>query len=326
MATNVYSLLTPKERAQLPDVFARRNDFQSIIVESIYNYDKIFSNSLTISGKAGQGKTTIVIQLLDELKTKGKIAGYVRASGHITPTSLYSLLEKTATPDNYGRPWILVLDDADMISSPRDIGCLDLLKAAIDTKSSSPENRQVYYMNYNTGKTGFKYEGFCIIITNNPFDADKMTPHLEALLDRTQLVNADLREEDMFLYNADLVEVYINENPDKLSEKEIKYIVDLFNNEIRRWHRTDAFRKAKVIFSIRLIQKFIDASKMFGEKWKQFNAQYQRLEAAANLSEITTTYNERTSKQSKDIVNPKTGKPYSQAYQYRLKKKELLVG
>ena len=320
-----YMLLTPQERMQLPQVYIRRNAFQNIIIKSIDNYDKIFSNSLTISGKAGQGKTTLVLQILDELKVKGKIANYVRASGHITPTSLYTLLKDTSTPDKYGRPQVLVLDDTDMVSNPKDLGCIDLLKAALDTKSNSPENRQVYYMNYKTGSTGFKYQGFCIIITNNPFDPDRMSPHLEALLDRTQLVNSSLREEDMFLYNADLIETYVNENPDDLSSNEIKYIVDLFNNEVRRWNNTNAFRRAKIIFSIRLIQKFIDASRMFGESWKQFNAQYQRLNAAADLAEMTATYNqEKTTKTVDPTINPRTGKPYSPAYLYQLKRKGML--
>ena len=307
------SILSTQERMKLPMVLQRRTKFQHMVETSIRNYKNIFSNSLLISGKAGTGKTTLVLQELENLKAKGVIADYTRASGHVTPSSMYQLLKKTARPDCEGKPNILILDDVDCISQSTDIGCYELLKSALDTKSDLPTNRQVYYM--TDAGSGFRYNGFCIIITNNPFNPDRITPHQEALLDRVQMVNVDLRIDDMFIYNAYLVENYLNENPDHLTDGEIKQSVDLFNNEIRVWNEKEAFKKAKISFSIRLMKKFIDASRMFRDDWKQFNMQYLRLKAAEDMMDVF-----EENKKTVDLINPKTGKPYSSAYINMLKR------
>lgn len=309
-------LLTVEERMSLPQVTQRRLRFTNIVAKSIQNYANIFSNSLLLSGKAGTGKTTLVLQELEKMKALGDIADYVRVSGHVTPQSLYRVLRETKDPVN-GKPRVLVLDDVDCISQASDIGCYELLKSALDTKSDLPSNRQVYYL--TECGSGFKYNGFCIIITNNPFNPNKITAHQEALLDRVQMVGIDLKKDDMFLYNANLVEEYINDNPDGLTDEEIQDTVNLFNDEVRDWQAHDAFSKAKVNFSIRLMKKFIEANRMFGSSWKSYNLQYQRLQAAVEMDDAmapTTPVVDISA-----LINPKTGKPYSKTYQNILKKK-----
>lgn len=306
-------LLTIAERTKLPAVLARRSRFAGMIDTSIKNYSNIFSNCLLLSGRAGTGKTTIVMQELEYLKSVGEIADYRRASGHVTPRALYSLLKDTAKPVN-NLPNILVLDDVDCISQAGDVGCYELLKSALDTKSDLPTNRNVYYLTEDSA--GFKYNGFCIIITNNLFNPDRINTHQEALLDRVQMVNVDLKKEDMFIYNTSLIEEYINKNPDDLSNDEISSVVNLFNDEVRKWNETEAFSKAKVNFSIRLIKKFIDANRMFGSSWKSFNMQYQRLQAAAEINEASQEADTIIT----ELINPKTGKPFSKCYLNNLKK------
>ena len=322
------NLLTQAEKMALPTVLMRRQRFQKMIDTSVANCRNIFSNSLLLSGRAGTGKTTLVLQELERLSKEGKIAGYERASGHVTPSSLFKLLEKTARLDYQGRPTVLVLDDVDCISQATDIGCYELLKSALDTKSDLPTNRQVYYM--NDQGSGFTYRGFCIIITNNPFNPDKVTAHQEALLDRVQMVNVDLKKDDMFIYNAYLVENYLNDNPDGLSMEEIEQASNLFNNEVRKWYAKDAFRKARINFSIRLMKKFVDANRMFQKDWRGFNMQYQRLEAACDIADVfeekedTVVVTTKPKKEKVVIMNPKTGKPYSSAYINMLKREGRL--
>ena len=319
------NLLTSDERFQLPLVLNRRTKFKQLVKASVTNYNNIFSNCMLLQGKPGTGKTTIISEYLDQLTEAGIISGYRRASGHITPRSLYGLLDATKKPSKKGKPMVLVLDDVDCLS---DQGCLELMKAAFDTKSLAKTNRHVYYM--TESGSGFKYDGFGIIITNREFNPDKITVHQQALLDRVQMVTVDLKKDDAVIYNSYLIEQYINDNPDNLSDKEISNIVTMFNNEIRKWLSKDAFRKSGVNFSIRLIKKFIDAQRIFGDDWREFNIIYQKLEAASEMADLVDTpvsdvtiTKDPTMPPMVDgkFINPRTGKPYSDTYQSDLRKK-----
>lgn len=276
------SLLTATERAQLPLVISRRSRFKSMIKSSVINYNKLFSNCLMIQGKAGTGKTTLCETFLEQLKEDEVIAGVVRVPGHVTPKSMYHVMKETATPDKSGRPFVLLLDDVDCLG---DEGCLELMKAAFDTKSDTRTNRKVFYMTEDGGR-GFKFNGFGIIICNNDFGNKKLSVHQEALLDRVQQLSIDLQPNDMMIFTTHLLEDYLNDNTDELSDEEIQDVINLFNTDIRRWMEHDAFRKAKVNYSIRLVKKFVDAQRVYGNDWKDFNISYRKLEAACELDEI----------------------------------------
>lgn len=341
--TNNVSLLTNEERANLPLVLARRTKFKSMIKSSIVNYKRIFSNCLMIQGKAGTGKTTLCETFLEQLKEQNIIAGVRRVPGHVTPRSLYHVMKETSTPTRDGAPYVLLLDDVDCLA---DEGCLELMKAAFDTKSDTPTNRKVFYMTEDGG-TGFRYNGFGIIICNNDFSNKKLSVHQEALLDRVQQLSIDLQPRDMVIYTTSLLETYLNENKDELTGDEIRNVVDLFNTTIRKWIDNDAFRKAKVNYSIRLIKKFVDAQRIYGDTWKDFNITYQKLEAASELTDIQngnitsveaikqaglgavrvvkrgrpkSVEGEPPKNNAGKYYNPKTGKEYSIAMQYKLKK------
>lgn len=273
------TLLTTDERLELPMIINRKKKYQKILKMSIANYNRIFSNCIMVSGSAGSGKTYSTLEVLNRLQDEGLIAGVKRASGHITPMSLYKLLKETSTPNENGLITPLVLDDVDCL---REEGCLELMKAAFDTKSNQPQNRQVYYMTETSN--GFKYNGFCIIITNDEFKNPNV--HQQALLDRVQLLCIDLKKEDMNIYITHTIEKFLNDNEDGLTEEEISEVVDLYNNEVRKWMKTDAFNRAHLNLSNRLIKKFIDAQRMFGEDWKDCNTFYSRLEAASEMAEL----------------------------------------
>lgn len=279
MANEMIQLLTDDERTQLPLIIHRRNKFRQIVRLCIENYQNTVSNCLMIQGKPGSGKTTLIEELLSQLKECGKIAEYRRVPGHITQSAMYSLLGATAEPVE-NCPRILLLDDVDALN---DEGTLELLKAAFDTKSNLPTNRKVCYASSTVDKQGFKYKGFGIIITNDDFGARKISVHQQALLDRVQVMSVDLEPGDMTIYTTYLIEEMLNKNEDNWTAEEIQSVVDLFNNEIRTWIRTDAFRKANVHYSTRLIKKFVDAQRLFEDDWKIFNVFYQRLDTASQL-------------------------------------------
>ena len=183
------ALLTDMERAQLPLVISRRSRFKALLKSSLVNYRSLFSNCLMIQGKPGTGKTNLTETFMDTLIEEGIIAGVKRCPGHITPRSLYHVLKETSQPVN-GLPYVLLLDDVDCLG---DEGCLELLKAAFDTKANTKTNRKVFYMTEDTKGTGFTYNGFGIIICNNDFGKNKrLSVHQEALLDRVQRLSIDL--------------------------------------------------------------------------------------------------------------------------------------
>lgn len=276
-----YTLLTDDEMNELPVVLQRRRKFKKLVKDSVTNADRTFSNCICLQGKPGTGKTTLIVEHLTQLVNEGVISKYVRVAGHVTPTSLYNLLRDNSETDYKGRITVVVLDDIDALY---DAGALEIMKAAFDTKNDHPDNRKVFYLarlGKNTGSTSdiagsFKYNGYCIIITNNNLLANP-TDHQQAVLDRIHVMNADLNKSDFKIFNTYLTQEYLNKNPDYLPEEILDEIADFFKNEVREWFDNNVFEKANILFSIRLLKKFIDLINLFGSDWKEFSIPYQSL-------------------------------------------------
>ena len=333
------SILTVEEQLALPTILLKRKVFREMMEAYITSYHTSFTNNMIIQGKAGSGKTTLVIENLDKMKAVGVIADYVRVSGHVTPSSLVTLLERTSQTDN-GRPRVLVLDDVDCMD---DEGCLELMKSAFDTRSNIPTNREVSYLNRK-----FKYDGYGIIITNENMMGDNPDPHQKAIL---EAMSIDLELKDMITYTTSLIEDYLNENPDGLSIEELDNVESLFNSEIREWIDLGVFRRSKVSYSIRLVKKLVENQKMFKSKWKQYSMIYQNLDKVAQTikkeMELNTLMEEKREQTEQEIiantkvselgftmatpigklkiVNPKTGDYYSTSNLSYFKKQGKLV-
>lgn len=268
-----YKLLTNAERVELPMVMIRRKKFKNIIVKSIKLKDMTFSNGVIITGKPGSGKTTMIMEFLEELKSQDVIDDYSRCSGHITQTSLFQFL-RTESPEY---KIVHVLDDTDCMY---DGGDLEILKAALDTRNPmNPMNRHVNYLTRGN-IDGYAYSGFCIMITNDPF-LDP-SPHQRAVLDRVHLMELEMSYEDYVIFNTHLVEEYLNQNPDVLSEEVRNSIAKFYDEVIRKWFDAKVFQTAGVNFSIRLIKKFIDLIIMFGDEWQNYSVDYKRINLAYN--------------------------------------------
>jgi hypothetical protein len=308
---------------------------------------------MILQGRPGTGKTTLVTEYMDILTEEGIISFYNRVAGHVTPLSLYSALGNTSNLGSNGTPAVLVLDYVDCL---KEQGCLELMKAAFDSKSKHPTNRMVYYPKLAGGTRGhhtesFKFNGQAIIITNDELSPSKVNIHQKALLDRARRVTIDLNEGDTVVYNIHLIEKYLQTNEDNMTEEQIESIVNLFNSEIRNWIETRTFQRANINFSIRLVKKFADSQKLFGNDWKYYDADYTTLKATydniisekefeeANKVESTTeqvsTYAPKTNKVVSNTskkacpyqivnglyINPKTNEPFKGGYQYELKRK-----
>lgn len=268
-----HEILTKDERQELPLVLLRRSKFKNIVTKAIKMKDKTFANAIFIKGRPGTGKTTIVTEFLDQLVQEGVIQDYKRMAGHVTKTSLYEFMKPSTTSENV----VHMFDDVDCLY---DQGCLDILKAALDTKSNARDNREVYYASRGYQES-FKYIGFTILITNDTFDY--ISPHLQAVLDRVHLMEIDLKYGDFIIFNNYILEKYLNDNPDNLDGSVINEVVTFYQTEVRQWFIHNCFAKIGINFSIRLIKKFIDLIVMFGLDWKEYSVDYKRLHAAINL-------------------------------------------
>lgn len=268
-----YSLLTDEERGKLPNVLLRRQRFRKLVSQSVMLGSQTFSNCMLITGKPGTGKTTMVTEYLETLKSEEKIADYARYTGHITQSSLYKILQDCAEVDSLGRVKVLVLDDVDCLF---DSGCIELMKAAFDTKNKKQQdNRRVFYLTHGV-TSSFVYQGYAIIITNHTLE--QPTEAQTALIDRIHVMKADLNREDFRIFNINLMEMYMNENPDDLDEKQLKGLESFFDLYIRQWFENDIFQEAGVYFSIRLLKKFIDLVAMFGPKdWIEYSVPFKKL-------------------------------------------------
>ena len=268
----MYHLLTQEERQRLPNVLARRARFKKLILQSVAAGSQTFSNCMLITGKPGTGKTTMVTEYLDEMKRTEKIAGYQRYTGHITQSSLFQILKENSESDE-GKVKVLVLDDVDCLF---DSGCIELMKAAFDTKNErQKDNRKVFYLTRGV-TANFTYNGYAIIITNHSLS--QPTDAQMALIDRVHLMRADLDRDDFRIFNINLMEKYMNDNPDCLSKSQLSGLESFFRMYIRAWFDNDIFQEAGVYFSIRLLKKFIDLVTTFGPNdWLDYSVPFKQL-------------------------------------------------
>lgn len=86
---------------------------------------KGYSNSLILVSKAGLGKTTLLMNTMEELKLK-KDENYIYCNNYITPIQLFKVLQKV---NKLNAPKLLILDDVEMIL--KDKAILGLLKGSL---------------------------------------------------------------------------------------------------------------------------------------------------------------------------------------------------
>lgn len=188
---------------QIAERLKDRFDILDILAQSCIVGD---SRSLIVSGPPGLGKSFTVENALQEWDVDGDrhviIKGYVRATG------LFKMLYKHREAGH-----VIVMDDADSIFY--DDVSLNILKAVCDTT----EQRKVSWLTearLNDDDTGdviprsFDFDGSIIFLTNLDFDAmiargHKLSPHLQALVSRSQYVDLSMKSVKDYLVRIDQV-------------------------------------------------------------------------------------------------------------------------
>jgi hypothetical protein len=152
------------------------------------------TRSLIVSGPPGLGKSYTVEQKLAEWDPNE--INYTVIKGYVRPTGLFKILHKYREAGQ-----VVVFDDADTIFY--DDTSLNILKSVCDTT----ERRKVCWLsekNLEDDESGdslpksFVFNGSIIFITNLDFDdlierGHKLTPHLEALVSRSQYIDLGMK-------------------------------------------------------------------------------------------------------------------------------------
>lgn len=271
-------LLTKMEEVEiLPEATERRINFLKLISKMVSKVDLLTSNLIILEGNPGTGKTTLITQALMGLKDKGFIHDYKIKRGHVTKTDLYSFLRPSEESIANNKVEVHVFDDADVLASTE---CLEIMKAAYETRNLTMKTQPSNFREVGYRQNGnFIYRGYGIIITNQSPDVMNNI-HYKALLDRANKLKVEFGDEDLFVFNASVIQKELDENILGWSDESIKQIIKFFHTKIRPWWNKDAFRKAEINFSIRLIHRFMDNIITFGEDfWKQYSEDYTKLES-----------------------------------------------
>lgn len=158
--------------------------------------------SLIISGAAGIGKTYTLLKILETLEDAGTTR-FKKVSGYISTTEMYRLLYTYRHEKD-----VLMFDDTDNIFYDDD--SLNLMKAALDTipqrilsyrvKGGSVVDASEMSEDEDSEDVPneFEFKGCIVFVTNIDFYAfltagrNRVTPHVEALLSRTQYLDMAL--------------------------------------------------------------------------------------------------------------------------------------
>lgn len=175
---------TPDEQQQF--VREHYNDIATKV--EAFATGRLPMRGLIVNGPAGGGKTEVVVQTLNALRSR-----YHMINGSMSaPQWHVKLYEYARDPEQ-----ILVIDDTDIIFD--DTQMCDTTKAALDTAPG----KTVDYIKTNSGALRmaavperFVCRGRVIFITNRPMDSKHMTPRnwarIKPIRDRSHYVAAGL--------------------------------------------------------------------------------------------------------------------------------------
>lgn len=203
------------------------------------------TNLLTIKGTPGIGKTTFVLNQLEEAGLQENLH-YVYLTGHVTPLKLFATLAKCVVMQG---PKIFVFDDIDAIVSNKV--SLALLKGAL------AEARGKRIVSYETSRNSkdefalrnFDFTGSVIVIVNNMKQESAVG---SALLDRGIFYNMEL--------DADEIRSYVEEILPKIH----KDITDEEKQSV--WIKIKRFAD-RPNFSLRAVNRAMEFYKYTPENW-----------------------------------------------------------
>lgn len=262
-----HPLMNDMERRDLVKVEQKMNDYRYMIQEPLIKRDKgqkLYTNSITVCGTPGTGKTFLTQNALEDLISKGVIDRYVYMKGKCTSYTLWKLLEA-----NNEERVVIWFDDTNLYF---DMTSLDILKGATETGKDTKR-----IVTYGSGGSPdmIVFKGYVISTTNLSFEAG-LNEHQKAVRQRTFLTTNELTIDDIFVKSKSLIEKSLNEEIDDLEIRES--IFNFYTEKVEKWYSSGAFKHSDIDFSVRFIMKVCDALEMYGERGFRFSKEVRMLE------------------------------------------------
>lgn len=214
---------------------------------------KGLNRSMIVSGPAGLGKSTGVMNALESAKCE-----FALIKGFITPKQLFTLLYRNKNQDN-----IIVFDDADCIFS--DEVSLNLLKASCDSSDKRYitwlSSRGIADEDGEDVPSTFEFRGSIIFITNKDFNIEinknhKASIHFEALRSRSHYVSLGIKtKRDYMIRIKQVIETtnMLDSYSDETKKEILGFIEDNQNKMIE--------------LSLRVVKKLADLTKI-SSNWR----------------------------------------------------------
>ena len=215
------------------------------------------SPSLIVSGSAGIGKTTEIMNAINSLDM-GDACKTVK--GKVTPLALYKLLYEVRHSGS-----LLVLDDSDDCWD--DETSMNLIKAATDSSDeriiSWHSSRRIYDDDDIELPSDFIFEGSIIFISNLDFYSiaesnNKLAPHFNAMISRSFVLDLAMRNSREYLLRIKSI-LFNDSFGDDDMTMDIKHDIYNFMTKER-----DNLRD----ISLRMVKKLHIIIKTYGSKWE----------------------------------------------------------
>ena len=214
------------------------------------------SPSLIVSGSAGIGKTTEIMNAINSLDM-GDACKVVK--GSITPLALYKLLYEVRQSGS-----LLVLDDSDDCWD--DEKSMNLIKAATDSSDeriiSWYSSRKIFDNDDLELPSDFIFEGSIIFISNLDFYSiaesnNKLAPHFNAMISRSFVLDLSMKNSREYLLR--IKSILFNDSFGGDMTLDIK-------NDIYRFMSKERDNLRDI--SLRMVKKLHIIIQTYGSKWE----------------------------------------------------------
>lgn len=203
--------------------------------------------SLIVSGPPGLGKTYTVEQQLKEADTEVDII-----RGTISASGLYMALYWMRDGG------VVVMDDCDAVF--RDEETLNILKIALDSSDvrTISWRKQAAWLDNHDIPQSFEFTGSVVFCTNLDFEAEinrgsKMSPHYQALVDRSLYLSLTLRSIADYLCRIEQVVIEEKQFEQRgLTAEEAKHTMNFIRDNAAKFY-TLSIRSALQVAACRLM-------------------------------------------------------------------------
>lgn len=248
------SLPVPQEQESIEDIDEKVKRKFQIMRDIVASTCLGINKSLIISGSAGVGKSTEVMQVVKELDVP-----HTLIKGKVSTGGLFSILYNNRHAGN-----LVIFDDVDVMG---DETKLDILKAATDssavrTISWHSSRNKITDEDGDDIPSDFDFGGTIIFISNNDIFAEsegngRLAEHYKALISRSFVIDVAMKNKEWYI--ARLRDVIFNRMGNEVLTDAMKS--DIFNFMVKY---KDRLRE----LSLRMVDKLRITRETYSSDWE----------------------------------------------------------